>query len=229
MNTCRWCGGRSQSVAFCSAECASAANEMPELIHRSSDPLPIPSPRQVAAPKRSWFLGVLSGGLMGLGLAMALSPQAPTPRPACGPRNEMARAKVEVRAATLDFVQNGLAGVWDGRIDEPSDLSHWFVAGDATASHQARIFQDQIKRAGTHLTDAEVVDEPFVPLGQTLGIEREIGLAVAVLGLHDGRDADLRGGENGRNLRERAGAIDDRQAQIITADDLVHRRDGTGA
>jgi len=158
MNTCRWCGGRSQSVAFCSAECAAAANEMPELIHRSSDPLPVPSPRHVAAPKRSWFLGVLSGGLMGLGLAMALSPQAATPKAACGPRDGMGKAKVEVRAATLDFVQNGLAGVWDGRIDEPGDLTHWFVPGDATAAPMARIFQDQIKRAGTHLTDAEVVD-----------------------------------------------------------------------
>jgi hypothetical protein len=162
MNTCRWCGGRSQSVAFCSAECASAANEMPELIHRSSDPLPVPT-HQIAAPKRSWFLGVLSGGLIGLGLAMALSPQTPTPRTACGPRNEMGRAKIEVRTATLDFVKNGLAGVWDGRVDEPNDLSHWFIPGDATAAPMARIFQDQIKRAGTHLTDAEVVDVRVSP------------------------------------------------------------------
>jgi hypothetical protein len=131
---------------------------MPELIHRSSEPLPTPT-RHVAAPKRSWFLGVLSGGLMGLGLAMALAPQPTTAtKPTCGPRNEMGRAKVEVRAATVDFIQNGLAGVWDGRIDEASDLAKWFVDGDATAAPMGRIFQDQIKRAGTHLTDAEVVD-----------------------------------------------------------------------
>ena len=162
MNTCRWCGGKSQSVAFCSPECAAAAAEMPELIHRSPEPLPVAGPRNVAAPKRSWFLGVLAGGLMGLGLAMALSPKTTTVQTQT-PNCSVGRAKAQVKSSTVDFVRNGLAGIWDGRVSDSSDLSPWFVPGDATAAPVAKIFSDQIKRAGTQLSDVEVVDVRVSP------------------------------------------------------------------
>lgn len=161
MNVCRWCGANTRATAFCSPECATAAAEIPELVNHSAEALPVlSSPRRLASPKRSWMLGLLSGALLGVGAAMvATAPTAPQGPTRCG----VGRAKAEVKAATLDFIQNGLAGIWDGRVDEAGDLEKWFVPGDATAVPMARIYNDQSRRHGANLLDAEVVDVRVTP------------------------------------------------------------------
>src|SRR5262245_53374682 len=123
MNVCRWCGGKSrESAAFCSPECAGAAFEMPELVHRSSEPIAA-RPRKVASPGRSWSLGLLAGLLIGVIATVALSN-----RPERIPYNscQIAHAKMAVKNATLDFLQNGLGGIWDGRVQTSRDLAPWF-------------------------------------------------------------------------------------------------------
>src|SRR5690606_22688813 len=138
-----------------------AAAELPELVNKTAEPAV--QPRRVSSPKSSWALGLLAGALLGVGVTLAMgSPEAPVKK-VNTPRCEVARAKAQVRAVTQDFVRNGLAGIWDGRVDEPQDLSRWFVAGDATAAPKARIFFDQSRRRHTRLLDVEVVDVRLAP------------------------------------------------------------------
>ena len=157
MNTCRWCGSQTNNVSFCTTECASAAAEMPELIS-SHAPAPAASPvsRRLASPRRTWFLGLTAGALLGIGTTLALN--TPVPTRSHAPQCATARAKAQVKAAAFDFLTNGLAGIWDGRVDEADDLSPWFLNMHATDAHMNRIFRDQARRVGTQLLEAEVVD-----------------------------------------------------------------------
>jgi hypothetical protein len=163
MNVCRWCGGNTKGTTFCSPECSGAAAEIPELVGQNAPETQLApfTPRKLASPGRSWLLGVLAGGLLGVGTTLAVSTAGPAP--AHNTRCELARAKHQVKSATLDFIQNGLAGIWDGRVDEASDLSAWFMPGEATAAPMARIFMDQSKRQGARLLDAEIVDVRLSP------------------------------------------------------------------
>lgn len=157
MNTCRWCGSQTNNVSFCTTECASAAAEMPELIsNRSAAPAPVATPRRLASPRRTWFLGLTAGALLGIGTTLALNapPQARPHAPQCA----TARTKAQVKSVAMDFLTNGLAGIWDGRVDSSEDLSKWFLDLDATDAHMNRIFRDQARRQGTQLLEAEIVD-----------------------------------------------------------------------
>ena len=161
MNICRWCGGRTQATGFCSPQCAGAAAELPDLVDRSSDPT-AHMPRKVAAPRRPWALGVLAGALLGVAGTMAFIANGSEPTPKTN-RCEVARARAQVKAATLDFLENGLAGIWDGRVSDSTGLSPWFVAGTTAESHTGRIFADQSRRLGARMVSAEVIDVRLAP------------------------------------------------------------------
>jgi hypothetical protein len=55
----------------------------------------------------------------------------------------------QVEAATLDYIKNGLAGVWDGRITKSEDLMRWFVPGEESVKVTERIITDQGHRTDT--------------------------------------------------------------------------------
>jgi hypothetical protein len=59
--------------------------------------------------------------------------------------------------ASLDYLKDGLAGVWSGRITKPEELMRWFVPGEASQQTAVQILRDQPGDGSITLLDAVII------------------------------------------------------------------------